>query len=129
MLRKTKLLKLRKVGKIMNKDIELYALIPDGKDTWRIVNEDNIFIMDIHDYDIESICENICNDSYIERYSAEEFIEQVWDELRDNFSPQITNSVFCEHWDKFCAWCDNEIIEYLTTELLNMYKSRLLDFE
>lgn len=113
----------------MNKDIELYALIPDGNDTWRIVNEDNIFIMDIHDYDVESICENICNDSYMERYSAEEFIEHNWEEFIDNFSPQITNCTSCENWDKFCAWYDRLVVEYLTTKLMDIYNNRLLNFE
>lgn len=111
------------------KDIELYALIPDGNNTWRIVNEDNIFIIDINDYDIEGVCEGICYRDYIEKYSAEKFIERAWEELRDDFSPQIDNCTFCENWDKFCAWCDNQIIEYFTTELTNMYKERLFDFE
>lgn len=113
----------------MNKDIELCALIPDGKTIWRIVNEDNIFIIDIYDYDIEGICEGIRNRDCIEKYSAEEFIERVWEELRDSFSPQINHCIYCEHWDRFCAWCDNQVIEYFTTELTNIYSSRLLDFE
>ena len=111
------------------KDIEQYTLIPDGRDTWRIVNEDNIFIVDINDYDIESICESIHNNDYIEKYSAEEFIERVWEELRDDFSPQVDCCTYCENWDRFCAWCDNQIIEYFTTELTNAYKERLFDFE
>jgi hypothetical protein len=113
----------------MDKDTELYALKPDGKNTWRIVNEDNIFIVDIHDYDIEEMCENIRNKDYIEKYSAEEFIERIWEDLRDEFSPQVSNCVFCDNWDRFCAWCDNQIMEYFITELSNIYKSRLLDFE
>lgn len=123
--------KLIEISKQMKKekDIELYALIPDGRDTWRIVNEDNIFIIDIHDYDIEGICEGIKNGSYIEKYSAEEFIERVWEELRDFFSPEINHCTYCEHWDKFCAWCDTQVIEYFTNELSIMYAGRLLDFE
>lgn len=111
------------------KDIELYALIPDGRSTWRIVNEDNIFIIDINDYDIEGLCESICNKDYIEKYSAEEFIERVWEELRDFFSPEINHCTDCENWDKFCAWCDHQVIEYFTNELSIMYAGRLLDFE
>lgn len=113
----------------MDKDIELYALIPEGKYTWRIVNEDKIFIVDIHDYDIEGICEGLCVRSDIEKYSAEEFVERAWEELRDNFSPQINHCVFCENWDKFCDWCDTQVIEYFTTELINIFNSRLLNFE
>ena len=111
------------------KDNELYALIPDGRNTWRIVNEDNIFIIDIHNYDIEGLCESICNGSYIEKYSAEEFIERVWEELRDFFSPEINHCTYCENWDKFGAWFDNQVIEYFTNELSMMYAGRLLDFE
>lgn len=111
------------------KDIEIYALIPDGRDTWRIVNEDRIFIIDIHDYDIEGICEGIRDRDCIEKYSAEEFIERVWEELRDNFSPQINHCTYCDNWDKFCAWCDSQVIEYFTNELSMMYNQRLLDFE
>lgn len=112
-----------------NKDIELYALIPDGKDTWRIVNEDNIFIADIHDYDIEEICDSIyeCND--IQKYSAEEFIGRVWETLRDDYAPHIIDCMYSENWDKFCAWCDQLAVEYFATTLMDNYNSRLLDFE
>lgn len=111
------------------KDIKLFALIPDGKDTWRVVNEDNIFVIDIHDYDIEAICETIHNRNHIERYSAEEFLERAWEDFRDDFSPYITDSESCEHWDKFCAWCDSQIMDYFTTTLSGIYRQRLLDFE
>ena len=111
------------------KNIELYALIPDGNDTWRIVNEDNIFIIDINDYDIEGICEGICYRDDIEKYNAEEFIERAWEELRDFFSPEINHCTNCENWDKFCAWFDNQVIEFFTNELSIMYAGRLLDFE
>jgi hypothetical protein len=113
----------------MYQDIDFYAVVPDGKNTWRIVNEDNVFIVDIHDYDIEEICEGIHIRNYIEKYSAEEFIERVWEELRDGFSPHINNCSFFDNWDKFCAWCDDQIMDYFTTTLSNIYKQRLLDFE
>ena len=111
------------------KDIELFALIPDGKDTWRIMNEDNIFIIDICDYDIEEICEHIYNGNYIEKYSAKEFITSVWEFLRDQVIPELNGCGFCENWDKFCAWFDYQAMKYFTTTLSNMYKQRLLDFE
>ena len=113
----------------MYQDIELYALVPDGKTTWRIINEDNIEIVKIYDTDIESICEGICVRSDIEKYSAEEFIERHWEELRDFFSPQINNCTFCENWDKFCSWCDRLVIEYFTTALTNIFNGRLLNLE
>ena len=112
------------------KDIVIYGIVPDGKSTWRIVNEDRIFIVDIHDYDIEGICEGICIRDDIEKYSAEKFIGRVWEELRDFFSPEINScELASENWDKFRAWCDDQIMDYFTTELSNMYKQRLLDFE
>ena len=111
------------------KDIELYALIPDGKYRWRIVNEDNIFIVDINDYDIEGICEGIRINNYIEKYSAEEFIERVWKELRDGFSPAINHCEWCGNWNKFCAWVDYISIEFLGDRTVALYKQRLLDFE
>lgn len=113
----------------MNKYVELCALKPDGPTTWCIVNEDNIEITKICDIDIEKICEDICNRSDIEKYSAEEFIERAWEELRDDFSPQISNCEWCENWDKFCSWCDCFIIESFVAELANIFNSRLLDFE
>lgn len=113
----------------MNKDDKLYALVPDGKDTWRIVNEDNIFITDIHDYDIEDICDRIYECNNILQYSAEEFIERAWEKLRDEYTPEISNCMYCEKWDKFCAWFDQLVIEYFATTLMNDYNSRLLDFE
>ena len=111
------------------KNIEVYALVPDGRYTWRIVDEVNIFVVDIHDYDIEAICESIHDRNHIEKYSAEEFIESAWKDLRDEFSPYITYSESCDNWDKFCAWCDYQIMEYFTTTLSNIYQQRLLDFE
>ena len=83
------------------KDIVIYGIVPDGKSTWRIVNEDRIFIVDIHDYDIEGICEGICVRDDIEKYSAEEFIKRVWEELRDFFSPEINNCTYCENGTSF----------------------------
>lgn len=111
------------------KDIVLYTLVPDGRYTWRIVDEDRIFVIDIHDYDIEAICEGIDNRNYIKKYSAEAFVESVWEELRDFFAPEINNCALCDNWDKFCAWCDYQIMEYFTTTLLNIYQLRLLNFE
>lgn len=113
----------------MNKDIDFYSLVPDGKDTWRVVNENNDFVVDIHDYDVETICESIHDRNHIEKYSAEEFIERVWEDLMDNFSPYLTNCVLCDNWEKFCAWYDYQVMEYFTTTLLNIYSQRLLDFE
>ena len=104
------------------KDIAIYGIVPDGKSTWRIVNEDRIFIVDIRDYDIEGICEGICIREDIKKCSVEKFIERAWEELRDFFSPEINScELTSENWDKFCAWCNRQIVDYFTTELLNMY--------
>jgi hypothetical protein len=114
----------------MDKDIELYGLVPDGKNAWCIINEDNVEIVKIYDTDIKDICETIDKYSDIEKYSAEEFIERAWEELRDNFSPHINNcELTSDNWDKFCAWCDYLIVKYLAQEIVGIYKQRLRDFE
>ena len=113
----------------MDEYTKSYGLVPDGRTTWRIVNEDKIFIIDINDYDVEGTCEGIRNRDDIEKYSAEEFIERAWEELRDFFSPYINYCEHSENWDKFCSWFDHLVIEYFTNELSIMYAGRLLDFE
>lgn len=113
----------------MNRDDELYALVPDGKATWCIVNEDNIEIIKISDTDIKNICENICNKDFIESYSIEGFIERVWEELRDNEFPDIVDYMYTENWDKFSAWFDYTCVEYLTQETIAIFKQKLLNFE
>ena len=113
----------------MNNDIELYALKPDGKNAWCIVNEDNMEITKICDIDIEKICEDICNKDYIDECSAMGFIELVWEELQNNRFPEIDICTFCENWEKFGAWFNYLAVEYFTNELIITFEDRLLDFE
>ena len=111
----------------MNRDIELYGLIPDGQNSWCIIDEENSFT--ISNIDIKKICENLCNKDYIEEYSTEKFIEYVWEDFRDNHCPDIVDYMYTENWDKFTAWFDYICARYLTNEIVSMYKQRLLDFE
>lgn len=114
----------------MYQNIEVYEIVPDGKTAWFIINEDGVEITKIYDTDIKDICEGIDKYSDIQKYSAEEFIERVWEELRDFFSPHINScELTSDNWDKFCAWCDYLTIKYLATELMGFYKQRLRDFE
>lgn len=113
----------------MNNDIKFYGLVPDGKNAWYVVDENENENTMISNADIEKICEHICNKDCIEEYGVEEFVERVWEEFRGNYFPDIMDYTYTENWDKFSAWFDYTCVEYLTKEIVAFYKQRLLDFE
>lgn len=117
MLRKIKLLKLRKVGKIMSKDIELTVQFKKRTGyTWEVWtdNEDGgDYIRDITVDDIYVLCAEVESKNDIVNMSPIDFIHEVWDlcscNIFDNFDDfDFYNSNF----ESFSKWFDKEVLEW-----------------
>lgn len=111
----------------MNKDKELCKLVSDGNLAWRIVDEDNNEIAKICYTSVENMCGNAKD--CIESCDTDGFVEHIWEELQDNYYPEIEACVNCSNWDAFCIWFEGLVIEYFITELTNIFNSRLFDCE
>lgn len=111
-----------------NKDIELYAIVSDGKDTWHIINENEKVIDTITKDTIINYCKREIELSDICYVSSEIMTDSVWWYMEDNHNLELVDH-YCQEWDKFTAWFDYVCIEYLAQEIVAIYKQRLLDFE
>jgi hypothetical protein len=109
------------------KDIE-YALIPDGENTWHIVDENGKIIDIITKDNIINLCKTEYENNHVECVSAEVMIDNVWWNLEYDYNLEFVDN-YCQEFDKFLAWFDYVCVEYLTQELVAIYKRRLLNFE
>ena len=105
-----------------------YVIIEKGQNEWAIVNENKTVIDTITKDTITNRCERKLGNNHIEYMSADGLIDDVWWEIQDEYDLEFVNDRYQE-WEKFCAWFDYVVVEYLAQELVALYKQRLLYFE
>lgn len=110
-----------------NEDIEWNAIVPDGENTWHIIDSDRI-INTITKDDIIKYCKRELEDNHIECLSPDIMIDSVWWGVENDYKLEIVDSG-CQYWDKFIAWFDYIVVEYLAQEIVAIYKQRLHNWE
>lgn len=111
-----------------NKDIELYAIVQAEENTWHIVNENGEVVDIITKDDIINYCKSELEDNRTECLSPDIMIDCVWFNVLDDYNLDYVDN-YCQDWDKFIAWFDYVVVEYLAQEIVAIYKQRLLNCE
>ena len=105
-----------------------YIIIEKGQNEWLIVDKDKTIIDTITKDIIINHCERKLGNNHIEYANADSFIDDIWWEIQDEYDLEFVDDRYQE-WEKFCAWFDYVVVEYLAQELVALYKQRLLYFE
>lgn len=105
-----------------------YAIIEKGQNEWAIINENEEVVNTITKDDIINYCKKELKDNRTECLSADGIIDSVWWEINDDYDLELVDN-YCQDWDKFTAWFDYTVVEYLAQEIVALYKQRLLNFE
>ena len=109
-------------------DTELDEIVPDGENTWNIVDSNGGIVDIIKKDDIINYCKRELEDNDTEQLSPDLIIDGVWWYVHDDYNLEGVDN-YCQYWDKFTAWFDYVVVEYFTQEIVAIYKQRLLDFE
>lgn len=113
-----------------NKDIELYAVVQGGEDTWYIVNENGEVVDTIAKDTIVKICERELERCYLDVLDIETLIDNVW-YLLNKGDNTVYNQVSAntQDYDKFEVWFEYVCVECFGNGIINHYKQRLLNWE
>lgn len=109
----------------MSKD---YIIKQTDENTWVIINENEEVVNTITKDTVINYCKREFEDNHVECMSAEIMIDSVWWYLEDDYNLEFVDN-YCQEFDKFLAWFDYIVVEYLAQEIVALYKQRLLNWE
>ena len=110
----------------MNK--ETYIIKETDENTWSIINENGEIVNTITKDNIINYCKNELENNGTEYLNIDLMIDSIWWNIQDDYNLESVIDDF-KNWDKFTAWFDYTVVEYLAQEIIAIYKQRLHYFE
>lgn len=106
-----------------------YIIKQTEENTWTIIDKNGEVVNTITKENVIKYCKEECEDDDDTcSFSAEIMVDSVWWYIHDEYNLEVVDE-YCPDWEKFTAWFDYVVVEYLAQELVALYKQRLLYFE
>ena len=98
------------------------------ENSWEIVAADGNPVDVINIDDIKVACDNVSDNEPCHVWTMDENIDEVWDELCDNFEIEYINPSTHEYRE-FVAWVNYVSAKYIGEIIAEYYKEQLLNVE